>query len=248
MNLAAQENNKWQANLQLGADLMSRYIWRGLDIGGNVPAVQPTLKLNVGDQNHLLSVGAWGSYPVTGNFSQELDLFVSYTFKGLFTVMVTDYFFPGAFSGERDKYFYYRQDTTGHVFEGCLMFNGTKKVPLTFMACVNFYGNDARRMKQVNDSTFAENGLQYSTYFELGYKTTIRGIDFNAFAGGTLTSPNTSRHETGYYFNSSAGITNIGIKLTKSIPVTEKYSIPIQASLIANPMLSKLYLVFGISF
>jgi len=91
-------------------------------------------------------------------------------------------------------------------------------------------------------------GLQYSTYLELGYKTTIKGIDFNVFIGGTITNPDESNGESGYYGNTKPGFTNIGIKVSKAIPVTSKYSIPIQASLIANPMQNKLYLVFGISF
>jgi len=248
LNLSAQDTARWSANIQLGADLMSRYIWRGINLGGNAPAVQPVMKLNVGNETHLFTLGAWGSYSFSNTSCEEMDLFASYTFKNMFTVMVTDYFFPGAYADKRDKYFYYRQDSTGHVFEGCLMFNGTKKVPVTFMACVNFYGNDARRMKQVNDSTFEVSGLQYSTYFEIGYKTNIKGIDFNAFVGGTLTNPDTGRQETGYYMNTKAGFTNVGIKVAKGIPVSEKYSLPIQVSLIANPLLSKMYLVFGISF
>jgi hypothetical protein len=248
MVLAAQESLKWNASFQFGADLMSRYIWRGINFGGNGPAIQPTLKFNVGNNHHLFTLGAWGSYSVCNTSSEECDLFLSYTFRDILSLMVTDYFFPGAYTGERDQYFCYSQDSTGHVFEGAILFNGTRKIPLTFLAALNFYGNDAHRMKKINDTTFVENGLQYSTYIELGFKAVIKGIDFNAFIGGTLTSPDTDRHETGYYLNSTAGITNIGIKVSKSIPVTEKYSIPVQASLITNPMLGKIYLIFGLSF
>lgn len=244
----SQTNQKWSADFQIGADIMSRYIWRGLNLGGSSPSIQPALKLNVGNPDHQFSIGAWGAYTFSATASQEVDLIASYTFKSLLTLMVTDYFFPDLNTGKRDEYFCYSQDSTGHVFEGMIMFNGTEKIPFTLMVATNFYGNDARKMKQVNDSTFAEDGLQYSTYIELGFKKRIKTIDFNAFIGGTVNSPNTSRHETGYYANTKAGFTNIGIKVARAIPITEKYSIPIQASLIANPMQSKIYLVFGISF
>jgi hypothetical protein len=244
----SQDSKKITADFQIGADFMSRYIWRGLNLGGAGPSIQPALKLNLGNADHIFSVGGWGSYTFSSTANQEVDMIISYTYKGMLTLMVTDYFFPELYTDKHDQYFYYCQDSTGHVFEGMIMFNGIDKIPFTLMVATNFYGNDARRMKQVNDSTFAEDGLQYSTYIELGFKKRIRSFDFNAFVGGTVTSPNTSRHETGYYANTKAGVTNIGIKVARAIPVTEKYSIPIQASLIANPLQNKFYIVFGISF
>jgi len=243
----SQDSVKYSADLQIGADLMSRYIWRGLNLGGAGPSIQPVLKLNVGNANHLFTIGGWGAYTFSQTANQEVDLFVSYTFKGMLTLMVTDYFFPELNTGKKDQYFCYTQDSTGHVFEGAIIFHGTKKIPLTFMVAVNFYGNDARKMKQLNDSTFAEDGIQYSTYLELGYKKNIKGFDLQAFIGATINNPNTSRNEIGYYANTKPGFTNIGIKVSKAIPVTEKYAIPIQASLIANPLQNKFYIVFGIS-
>lgn len=247
-NTFSQDSKNWSADFQVGADLMSRYIWRGLNLGGPGPSIQPSLKLNVGNADHQFSIGAWGAYTFSATANQEVDLIASYTFKGFLTLMVTDYFFPDLNTGKRDQYFCYRQDSTGHVFEGTIMFNGTDKIPFTLMVATNFYGNDARRMKQINDSTFQENGLQYSTYIELGFKKRIKSFDFNAFVGGTVNSPKTSLHETGYYANTKAGFTNIGIRVARAIPVTEKYSIPIQSSLIVNPLQNKVFLVFGISF
>lgn len=236
-----------KAEFQAGVDLMSRYVWRGLNLGGAGPSIQPNLKLNIGTPDHNFSIGAWGAYTFSATANQEVDFFVSYTYKSMFTVMVTDYFFPDLYTDQRDKYFYYAQDSTGHVFEGCLMFNGTEKIPFTLMVATNFYGNDAKRMKEVNDTTFAEDGLQYSTYIELGFKKNIKGFDFNAFVGGTVNNPDEDLRETGFYSNTKAGFTNVGIKVAKGIPITEKYSLPVQVSLIANPMQSKFYIVFGLT-
>ncbi len=245
--LFAQDAPKCSVGFQAGADFMSRYIWRGLNLGGAGPSIQPSVKLNVGNDNHLFSIGGWGAYTFSATANQEVDLIASYTYKNMITVMVTDYFFPELNTGQKDKYFCYTADSTGHVFEAALSFNGTEKIPFTLLVATNFYGNDAKKMKEVNDSTFVEDGIQYSTYIEIGFKKNIKGFDFNAFIGGTVNNPNTSRHEAGYYSNTKAGFTNIGIKVAKAIPITEKFSIPIQTSLIANPLLNKFYIVFGIS-
>jgi hypothetical protein len=245
--LFSQEDTKWKGQFQIGGDIMSRYIWRGLNLGGDGVSIQPAMKFSAGNPNHLLSLGAWGAYTFSPTANQEMDLTASYTFKSLLTVSVTDYFFPGLFTGQRDKYFYYKQDTTGHVFEGAVQFSGTEKIPFTLFIATNFYGNDARKMKEINDSTFVNDGIQYSTYIELGFFKSIKGFNLNAFVGGTVNNPDESLQETGYYGNTKPGITNVGIKLAKTISISEKFAFGLQTSLIANPMQNKIYLVFGIS-
>jgi hypothetical protein len=54
--------------LNFGADVMSRYIWRGIDFG-NSPAVQPSLFLSW----RGLNVGAWGSYSFAPYHTQIND-------------------------------------------------------------------------------------------------------------------------------------------------------------------------------
>lgn len=243
----SQDSTRFSTDFKFGCDFMSRYIWRGLNCGGDGPSIQPTLKLDFGTTSHKFTVGAWGAYTFGPTSSQEIDLYAAYTFKELLTLTVTDYFFPGLYGDKRNDYFYYWSDSTGHVYEASVMFNGTRKIPFTFLVATNFYGNDARHLKKINDSTFEEKGIQFSTYLELGFKTSIKGIDFNAFIGGTVNKPDYYPVGTCYYGNTKAGITNVGIKLSKAIPVTEKFSIPVQVSLIANPLQNRFYLVFGFS-
>ncbi|HTX89449.1 MAG TPA: hypothetical protein VMC08_10700 [Bacteroidales bacterium] len=248
LQASSQTADKWAAHFQFGADFMSRYIWRGLNLGGPGPSIQPNLGLKVGNSKHEFSLGAWGAYTFGPTSNEEVDLSTSYSFRGIFTVAVTDYFFPGSYEDKRNEYFYYRSDSTGHVYEASVSFNGTRKIPVTFLVATNFYGNDAPRLEKINDSTYNKKGIQYSTYLEIGFKACIKTIDFNAFIGGTVNNPDESNGETGYYHNTRPGITNIGIKVSKSIAITDKYAIGLQSSLIANPLQNKLYLVFGISF
>lgn len=78
-----------QAGIDFGADLVSRYIWRGIDFGNSV-SVQPFLSFSTGG----FEAGAWASYPFTnaGKGTNENDLYVTYSF-GSVALTVTDYFF-----------------------------------------------------------------------------------------------------------------------------------------------------------
>jgi hypothetical protein len=48
-----------ESPVQFGADLMSRYIWRGLDAGGDSPSLQPFMLLNLSsnDTTHTFELG-----------------------------------------------------------------------------------------------------------------------------------------------------------------------------------------------
>jgi hypothetical protein len=218
-------------SLEPGADFVSRYIWRGTDYG-NSPAIQPSLELGYKG----FAFGAWGSYTTNdGNF-QETDLYVSYTIKEMFTIMVTDYFLPDG-TASNNNYFEYDLNQTGHVFEGALMFNGTEKIPVSLMVATNFAGADAMTY---------DNELQYSTYIELGYSAAIQETGFDFFIGGTPTKPDREQGETGYY-GPYEGIVNIGITATREIPVTDKFSLPVYVSVITNPQQENIFFVLGIS-
>ncbi|MBN2175715.1 MAG: hypothetical protein JW731_16415 [Bacteroidales bacterium] len=217
--------------LDPGVDLVSRYIWRGTDFG-NSPAIQPALELGFGG----FAIGAWGSYATNDANFQEADLYVSYTFNDILTLMVTDYFLPDG-NISNNKYFEYDSDNTGHVFEGALSFNGTEKIPLSLMVGVNFYGADARTY---------DNELQYSTYIELGYSATVKETSLDVFIGGTPNNPDSDKGETGYY-GPSAGIINIGVTAGNEIQITEKFALPVNVSVITNPQQQNIFFVFGIS-
>ena len=82
----ARAQDKLEASV--GADFVSRYIWRGLDLGG--VSFQPTLGLDWKG----LSLSAWGSVGISNPAdTKEFDLTLSYTIGG-FNIGVTDYWLP----------------------------------------------------------------------------------------------------------------------------------------------------------
>lgn len=236
-----------QKPVEFGADIMSRYIWRGVNLGGSSPSIQPWIKYNISskDSLHLLTAGTWGAYTYSPTSNQEVDLYLTYTYKNFISLTVTDYFFPEYFNTkERSRYFNYDKDSTCHVFEGIISFNGTDKIPFTLLFGMNFYGNDARRIN--NDGSTGK--IFMTKYIETGYKHNIEGVDFNVFVGVALDKPNKDRGELGFYGNTTSGIINLGMKVSKSIQVSNQYALPIQASIITNPEAENIFMVFGISF
>ena len=121
------------AQIDIGADLNSRYLWRGLEYS-TAPVIQPSISFTSGN----LELGAWGSYSFIGSDGSELDFYASYTL-GPVVLTFTDYFFPADRSTPAD----YSGDGN-HVFEAML---GVDVGPLNIVGALNvlnddsFYGN-----------------------------------------------------------------------------------------------------------
>lgn len=209
----------------VGADFVSRYIWRGLDFG-NTPAVQPSLSATFG----AFEIGSWGSFTLSNQASgsDELDLYLSYsipTDAGDIGIILNDYYFPNA----GGKFFNYNnyddEDGAGsHLLEAGLTFTGTESFPLTLSAFMNFY-NDADN----------------SAYFEVAYSTNVEDVALDLFIGATPGGDNF------YYATDKFNVINMGIKASREIKISDSFSLPIFGSYVLNPNLEIAYFVFGFS-
>ncbi|HOY31769.1 MAG TPA: hypothetical protein PKW80_07810 [Bacteroidales bacterium] len=258
--LNAQEPTEKKCNmpfkLNVGADIMSRYVWRGLDYGGS-PSIQPTLSFGLGD----FEIGYWGAIALANNYV-ETDLYAKYTIKG-FSVILTDYYIPALASNVNDTRFSYCKNpdkidfdtTTGenlnkyscHSLEATLQYKGPEKFPVSILVGTFVYGND----KSPQDTVFTPGGSvqsikyknRFSTYIELGYPFTIKDFNFDIFVGAT---PFSSVYSTPAYDGGFA-VVNTGITGYKSIKISENFSLPLKASLIFNPQTSGFHFVFGLT-
>jgi hypothetical protein len=209
-----------KAQFTTGADIVSSYIWRGIpqEGKGGTPNIQPYINFTTGK----LTLGTWASSSFSGNV-KEVDLSATYAFSSAFAVTLTDYDFN---FGAQPNYFDYRSASTGHDFEGTIAYTGS-----VFSASINtmFAGAD----KKPSDPT----KQALSTYIELGYQ-------FNplakVFLGGVL-------GESNNYLTTGAGITNLGLKVSKSIVITDKFSLPVYGILGVNPYAKNAFFVAGIS-
>jgi hypothetical protein len=208
-------------NFTVSADLVTNYIWRGLAYS-DAPNIQPTLAFTNNKGNFTL--GAFGSYSL-GDFYSEVNMFASFT-AGPVTFEIWDYFTMGQMGNNR--FFDYKKETTTHALEGIIMLNGPENFPIQFTAGTFFYGND------LND----EGKNYYSTYLELAYPFKWKNNNLRVFAGVTPME--------GLY-GSEFAMNNIGITNEREIRINDKFSIPVSGSLIINPHLENIYLVFTLS-
>lgn len=203
----------------IAADVVNQYIWRGVD-AGNV-SLQPTL----GVAYKGLSLTAWGSVGLSeSSDTKEFDFTLGYTTGGL-NVGITDYWFSVGQDPDA-RYFKYDAHGTNHVFEA---FVGYDFGVVSAQWYTNFAGNDG-----VNK----DGKRAYSSYFEVNAPFRLATCEWTATLGAVP-------YATTTYGTTGFAVTNIGLKATKDIKVTDTFSVPIFAGVTGNPCAQKAYLVFG---
>lgn len=223
------------ANAQTGfnvqGDIVSSYVWRGQYQTG--ASMQPTLGFYTGG----FSLTAWGSMDITGKNKKEVDFTAAYSLKG-FTISVADLWWAGEQvegNSGREKYFMFESKRTDHIFEVGLSYTiQSKKFPLSVSWYTMFGGYDKMDMSDKRSKQ------AYSSYMELNYPFSVKSISLNATMG--LTPWNAAQYGT-----NSFAVTNIALKATKEIKISNKFSLPIFTQIIWNPNKEDVHLVFGIT-
>ena len=212
--------------LSVGADVVSRYIWRGIESGGNSPSIQPNIEFSVSG----FSIGMWGALPTANpDALNEMDLYTGYSFdldnSGGLYVGLTDYMFPN--SGVKIGNFKNYNDEGGpgaHYIEANAIYSGPESFPISFSFNIFFYN------------------LEHSPiYLEVGYSTSVADVPLDIFVGGTPGEDNM------YYGVDNFSIINAGLKVSKEIKISESFSLPLFGSIILNPASEDLFYVLGIS-
>jgi hypothetical protein len=221
-------------SMNAGGDVVSRYIWRGTNVNDEVN-IQPYLTFTFSD----IKIGTWGSYGLSHlhstddhyGYQSELDTWMSLSFLDTrtmnLTAIFTDYFFP-----DNGKKFsnYNNYDNPGgpggHTIEAGLIMSGGKSLPLSVAGFVNVYNDRGR-----------------NAYFQADYATTLNEFSVDLFIGAAKGSTD----NTGYYGTDKFSVINTGIKVSKSVKITESFSLPVFCSYIVNPNSGLVFFVLGLS-
>lgn len=221
---AAQAENKIDSlklKIDAGACFKSRFIWRGFLLG-NAPHVQGWMEFKYGD----FSIGSWGTYSGDATYA-EVDFYATYTKNG-FKATLTDVFVEDEKNLPMNDFFTYKDTITGHNLELKASYQLKGKIPLEFIAGTYLYGNDR------ND----KGNSYYSTWFEVGYPFSVGEFDTRIHIGGSPME--------GMYGN-GAGITSIGLDVTKILIIGNKIDMPINFAVVLNPKAEDLFFAITIS-
>lgn len=209
LNATAQSDD---IDISLSGDLVSSYVWRGLRQTG--ASVQPAL----GATYKSFSLESWASTDLSNKNFKEVDFTASYATKG-FRIALTDYWWDGEgaanYFGGKSK----NGNDSGHMLEGTLNYTFTEKFPLTLSWNTFFIGKGNKK----------ENGKNsYSTFVEASYPFKVKNMDIELAIGVTP-------WESVIYQTEKFSATQIKLHLSKTIQITDKFSVPIFGNIIFNP-------------
>jgi hypothetical protein len=224
LELPQDKKEKNAVSFEFGMDLVSRYVWRGIDYG-NAPAFQPNASVALAG----FEFGVWGSFafgaPAGAPPYTENEWYLEYattTPAGPLTAGLSDYYYPS----NGLKFFNYRGNNEGaHTLELSFNYGGTGEYPLSVLAAVNVY-----------------NDTSNSIYLEAGYSFVVEEVSVKAFVGGT-------EGESAWYEVADKGfrLINVGVTLSRNIPISTSFSLPVSVTVGFNPYAEQSILVFKIS-
>jgi len=209
-----------ESPVSFSADLVSRYVWRGMDQGQGA-SIQPTLEFSKGG----FSLGAWASTSIAQVTEvDEVDLYVSYS-TDHFSATFTDYYWNGG----KAKYGDYGND---HYFELGLGYTVSEDVPLTFAWNTILFGGKSWEMDENDDRMF-------SSYFNAAYEFDVKGVSFTPAIG---INPWKSQYDEDF------SVMDITLTASKDFQITDKWTLPVMAQFIVSPATDKAFLVVGVTF
>lgn len=226
----SQKETKSPISINIGGDVVSRYIFRGVEFGPNppTPQVQPhfALTYDMGNAGSLI-FGGWASYGIYNEFSEN-DLSLKYSIPvsgaGTFALTLMDLTFP--YLGASINNF--EGDGNGaHFIALNFDYSGPAKFPVTFQVS-SLVHNDFPEHK--------------SLYLEVGYNFPISDVDARVVCGAAQGKSKWNSIKTDKF-----EFDNIGINFTKKLKISEDYSLPVGVAYILNWHLKQSFLVLKIS-
>jgi hypothetical protein len=238
---AQEEDKDGKVEISVDADIVSAYIWRGMQLSS--ATFQPMITLSAGN----FFIGAVGSVNFEGTYKDAAFL-AGYSFGNL-SLNLIDYWIPldENFEVINGDLFDFSEESP-HLLELGLAYT-FNAFPLTLGWNTIILGGDKyeenAKLKQA-----------YSTYIEASYAFSIKETELN-FALGIVpwkSSPlaynDAMVHEAkgGKPYEKEFALTNIALTATKELKLTDRYSLPVYAQIVVNPTSEDAFFVFGIKF
>ena len=165
------------------------------------------------------SVGAWGAFATNSEFS-EVDLSATYAFSFGLTLLASDYFATGDGLNSADYLDYSNDSTSFHAYELSAIY-AYKGLTLT--------GGYFLNKSDVSDVADGDSYVEAKYTFE-------NSLNFFVGAGNGF-----------YTTDTDFMVCNVGVGASKTIKVTDTFSIPMNAAVMVNPDSKNIFFTVGIS-
>lgn len=221
--LCAQERGNW--SMTVGADAVSHYLWRGMELGG--PSIQPSAYFDYEEGDWAVSLGLWGTKSVFknryGEHYNELDLSVEASWRTL-TLSLSDY-------GEGE---YFGPWQEGHFLDLGLSWTLSENIPLT----LSWYSIVNQTFEGSMDGGGFDWAAAFPSYVEAAYDFSVSAIDFSAAVGlWPYASP--------YYENEGFGVCNLNLSAGHEFEFNHGGTLPVAAQIMYNPTWNEFF--WGVS-
>lgn len=224
----ADEPSTSSVSLEVGADVVSSYIWRGQELGGF--SVQPSMTLSF-DKAHL-SLGVWASAELFERTSvlnmTEFDWSLTWNPIEPLTIALCDYFMSYAagptYFGEWNF-----SSSSSHCLEAQLAYD-FGPVALSWNTCLTGPDHSVDGGGKLKRN--------YSTYVEASAPFTVAGVECSAAVGANLW-----KGEFTAAGNEGFNVCNISLSAKKEV-----WKLPLTGQLVFNPQSDNAYFVVGLSF
>lgn len=211
-------NSSWSGLLTLA----TKNVWRGIDFGNGTPSAQGLVTFKPSDRWDFNVLGITSLTGDNRGYSTTLNFFVNYTLGDL-TLTLDNYYFEGDETNIPTSFWDYRNT---HFLEGRVGY-ALGKFSLT--AAYTLYGGGVYSNPVIDSvGTVLQNtrGLYIEAKYQPSEEITL--------SIGGLTGASALN------FNDKAGLTNIGFKYSKSLKITDHFSIPFDFQLVVNPSWSNI--------
>ena len=217
----AEEKEDSKVSVEVGADIVSSYFWRGMDCAGF--SAQPGVTVNFNKPG--ISVGVWASASLFETSDvvnmNEFDLELSYSPCDAFSIGLTDYhFYSGKYWGD-----WTFNQASAHNLELNLSYDFG---PLAFAWNTVLTGPDQRISGE----------RAYSTYVGASAPFSVAGVGCTATVGAC---------PWGYHFGAEYGsgfsVMNVSLKAEKELK-----GLPLFGEVVFNPRTEAAFFVVGVTF
>lgn len=222
--------------LDFTANIQNNHLWRGLIITDK-PVVMGNLSYAL-DSEKKWKVGIWGASALAddkdGTHYKEINYYVQYS-NGRFYIGLWDLFNSRNINTAvaSDDIFNYSNRRTAHIIDLRTNYTFGPSFPINVEADIMLYGGaNAGEVVLESDGSYKKN--KYSTYVQVSYPV-ISGkkVNLDAFVGaGFALNDKNFLYGNG---TNSFDIVNAGIKASKTVKITDHYSLPVSMMVMWNP-------------